>query len=122
MIQLIVGLPGSGKTRYAESLVGEGWVLFDDPGAGDLPAILEALKGGQKVLLTDPFLCLSQHRETAKRYFKDYTIEWVFFANDPQQCLRNASHRDRHVVPTIERFTKVYVIPDGAVVRPVWQD
>jgi hypothetical protein len=56
-----------------------------------------------------------------QRYWQ-VDMEWVFFANDPGQCLKNAEARNdgRNVRPDIEVLARRYVIPHRASVRPVF--
>ena len=132
MMQLlcIVGLPGSGKTYYAnnmfgyESFVLEKWVeIVDDiKSLDDLPT-----PGTCDILvITDPNFCRTEVRESATMFLTlRYGINplWRFFENDPVKCRRNVRYRDdgRKVDSAINRLSKEYDIPKGAVVFDIWQ-
>jgi predicted kinase len=106
-------------------LESQGWLLVDDPtpqtGRQDLEA---ALATGRNVAVTDPHLCRSEAREAAARIFNrpGLSIEWTFFANDPETCRKNVAGRKdgRSVEATIRLYSKLYEIPEGAETLPVW--
>lgn len=111
-IIVIVGLPGSGKTHLGESLN----VPFHDD-ATCLPDTHEDFA------ITHPVFCLEKCRNNlmskiAEKY-GDVDVEWVYFENDPQQCLTNAATRvDKKVDDMIRRLSKEYT-PQGDTI-PVY--
>jgi predicted kinase len=126
----ISGLPGSGKTFYAENLLKKlpGAVLFDDVKIEDIDKIKEASKKYNPIILTDPWFSDAACRRRAEGKLKevlgdDVVIDWVFFEHDLEQCTRNVELRadGREVNGSLRRFNKVYSIPDGSVVLPVWK-
>ena len=122
-VVFIVGLPASGKTHLAQTYVADGYVLFDDPSAADLPVIRETLQKGHDVVITDPSLCYGGLRCKAESEFLGYEHKWVYFENDPIQCHVNARTRpDKKVDNLIRALTKQYLIPEGVVPIPVWRD
>lgn len=121
---IIVGLPGSGKTHLAKEI--RGYIhtihLFDDPMKGDQKDIVEVMKSGKDIIISDPWMCDVRYRSLAETAFKgwDYEITWVFFENDKEKCLRNLAHRDDdRVIQRFEVFN--YTIPEGVNVREIWQ-
>ncbi len=98
---LIVGLPGSGKTFLGKDLV-EGSQqarFFDDPSSYDF---LREISSEELVVVADPFFCESQERVSIEQAIKDKfpgaMIEWIFFANDPDQCYQNLLAREYNLV------------------------
>lgn len=126
-IVMIVGLPGSGKTHYGRRLAEENdYTLIDDP--DDFAEVERVLYSSDKgVVVTDPRLCWTDYRKLAEeeliRLDPAISIEWVFFANDPEQCLENCYTRadGRKVDKFIEYASMNYVIPPSAFVRPVYK-
>jgi len=85
---------------------------------------LAALKEGKSCILVDVFLCMEDKREKAKKILQTTgaQVEWIFFENDPKKCLSNVRDRQvaddlREVGGSIDRFKKIYVVPEG--VTPV---
>lgn len=118
---LIVGLPASGKTTLANSLLKKNCVLVDDPKEGDFDKIGRFLRLGITVIVTDCFLCEKVVQEEAKKSLGSIETEWIFFENDPVQCHINAARRkNKPVDQDIEYWTDVYHIPEGAKVIPVY--
>jgi hypothetical protein len=134
-ITFLVGLPGSGKTHYGNQICDSGvGVYLDDISVMDDP--LDSIKtymGWPHILISDVFLCREQEREKAVRTVQkiaaaegcEYDLEWVFFENNPDQCLKNVAHRakqgdTRPVAGLIRDLTKEYKIPEGVEVRKIW--
>ena len=124
----IIGLPGSGKTFLAERLLksyGEDWQVWDDPGCKNVDAMLEQIKLGKNIIITDPHLCVLRNRDNAitllqKTGVQITNIFFIFFENNPNMCIKNVSLRndERDVINTIKLYTELYVPPLGCL--SVW--
>lgn len=117
--RLVVGLPGSGKTRYARGL-GPGWTVVDDP---ERPADLPADFPGD-VVITSPHFCQAESLAFAeaevKRRWPGIAVETAFFANDPEACRKNAARRPgKDVDGLIVFLSRRYAPPAGTM--PVWR-
>jgi hypothetical protein len=134
-VYLIAGLPGSGKTGYALNLCiklksqGENVGLIDDASVTDkeLKALRDYLYDNNitSIIVTDPYFCEKEIRGKAEEKILSINREtqptWIFFANDAEQCRKNAVLRtDKEVSGSIDRFEKSYVVPDDVVPLPVW--
>ena len=127
-IRIIVGLPGSGKTTYAnQNPLG---IVFDDPAANVeiFSQVKNAIKAGQDITITDIYMADPSVRLTATKtlqsWKKDLEIEWIFFANDPQACIANVERRDDGRIVSAEYIqlaSEHYSIPDNAKVLPVFK-
>jgi hypothetical protein len=128
---MMVGLPGSGKTHEAKSVVealnkmfGEGRAqVIDDPKTEeDLTAIGKCVT----TYITDPHLCRPEARVAAKamvkKLYPDAMLCWHFFENDPCKAQKNVLHRNdgRKVEEFIKMLSKVYTIPEGYVPQTIW--
>lgn len=125
----IAGLPASGKTHYAKelrALYGEvGTVdMIDDPIKWDIDVepVLKA-NSNNTVIITDPWFCVDRNRVLAEDKFRKlgFTVEWIFFENDPEACDRNDVRRGTDRYLDIKWFSTQYTIPEGANVLPVWK-
>lgn len=121
-VTLVARLPGSGKTTLLKELASQGAVTVDDiADLASLPA-----PPVPWLAIADVNFCIPEVRDQAgvemRRRYGDVDIEWFFFANDPEQCLKNAKARNdgRNVRPDIEVLSRRYVIPNEATVRSVF--
>lgn len=128
-LTFIVGLPGSGKSKYAAKTFG-GAVIIDD--ANRIPEatklIEQTLLAGKDCIVIDPLLCYPHVKQTALNWLKEHklTAQWLFFSNEPQACLNNIRRRqatgdDRKVIGFISEATKAYVPPVDAKIIPVYK-
>lgn len=133
MVVGIVGPPGCGKSQILEFIrdYNPDWDFFDDPSANrvikkQLRRFLKGTYGGVG-FVADCYFCEPEIREKAEAFMRLWcptvTIQWAFFENAPEKCRRNVVYRadGREVEGSIARFAKSYVIPEGAIVLPVWQ-
>jgi hypothetical protein len=124
---VITGLPCSGKTYLAKSLLCSNGVLLDDISLLGLSALRNTV-GQEQIIVTDPFLCREPQRKKAEKWFNEiavgYEIEWIFFENAPEKCLKNVGHRNdgRLVEKFIKSLSKDYVIPNGVKPVEIWQE
>lgn len=139
---VIVGLPASGKTSYARSLLAgrrhyediHHWLYYRDQHIRNdddrFGRFLEDLHAGRPWVIDSVEMCEREVRESFMReYLADAgEVDWLFFENEPDQCKRNAQvleHRGEghrlHRLREIDRVTPVYHIPTGANRRSVYQ-
>jgi hypothetical protein len=126
-ITLIVGLPGSGKSMLAQEIASRtpGTVVVDDPQA--INCLDSIPRDAPGAVVTHPAFCRAKARDLVKqeilRRFPDADLEWVFFANDGDQCRVNAGGRDcgRIVAGYIDLLSRHYEIPSETAVRPVYR-
>jgi hypothetical protein len=131
-VTFIAGLPGSGKTHLGNCLASQypaAQVWFVD----DITE-LSQLVGSHwspnisHMIVTDPHFCRPTTRPLAEGVIWEWyqtPVEWIFFENNPEQCRKNVRQRiaqgdDRKVMGMIDVLTKIYTIPKGADVRPVY--
>ena len=118
--RIIVGLPGSGKTYYAEhNPLG---ILFDDPAQNhkSFQKLKAAVKAGSDITITDVYACDADSRYIMVASLVDWNprleISWVFFANNLEACIANVQRRNdgRDVSPEfVTEASKHYAIPIG---------
>ena len=121
---LIAGLPGCGKTTLAQQL-DKDFILFDD-----LSIILINQKitlkdffqqlihnKYSKIIITDPNLVIPGNQEILineiSQNFKNFTLEFIFFENNPKESTNNAKIRNTtNVSNSINNLSKLYGISD----------
>lgn len=115
---MIIGLPASGKTTLANIINKDNdfkYRIIDDP-KNFMKDIYPYIN--EDLIITDPTLCIESNRDKAVSMIKKYTnakIEWIFFENNPKQCLINAKNRENKKVDSlISLLSKEYVIPKGS--------
>ena len=124
-ILFIVGLPASGKSTFASKINIDNdnkYRIIDDPKdfkIDILPYINEDL------IITDPNLCFEKNRKQAITLIEKNSnarIDWIFFENDPESCLSNASRRvGKKVDGFIRNLSQFYEIPSGSSTTPVFK-
>lgn len=121
-ITVLVGLPGSGKSYYIKQNSDSKTIIVDDPkNANELPDKLTS-----DLIIADCHLCREKTRESLNKIlqirYPKAEINYVFFENNPEQCLKNVKFRNdgRFVEPTIKNYSKEYSIPENATVLPVF--
>jgi adenylate kinase family enzyme len=120
---LICGLPGSGKTFLGKKLSKSLNIEYiDDINSKD--RLVELLNDNKSCIISDPHFVKSNVRILAEEFIAKYNvnIEWLFFENNPEQCLKNVNKRNdgRKVSSFIKCLTKEYIIPDGVNIISVW--
>lgn len=118
---VIVGLPGSGKTSFGKQ--------FGLPHVEDL---LTRSSGGLGDIIVDTvidsvLLIVDVNRQRFQREAElfGHTTEWIFFENNPAVCKINIARtdRDKPVFPhTVDHFSRLYTIPEGARTVPCWTE
>ena len=119
-----VGLPGSGKTYHAKKAAKKlkGFLIDDINSSFQMKT---ALEDHDTIIITSPKLCHKADREFGIKIIKeiseDIEIEWIYFENDPEKCLRNIAFRNdgRLVENYIQYLTKIYRPPENAL--KIWQ-
>lgn len=134
---IISGLPGSSKSFLANKLLEENpnQVLLDD-----ISRLLRVSHRGLKYyevvaqfveydsfILSDPAFCEEPFRfqviKELEEIFREVSFSFIYFENDPEQCLRNVALRDdgRKVEKYIKKLSQTYKIPEGIRPIPVWR-
>ena len=110
---LIIGLPASGKSTYIEE-IRQGAEVLDDFVGRDLPRV-------ERLIIADPYLCKERIRLAMKSALElmGYSVEEIFYENNPEQCHINAETRpDKKVDGLIDILSWEYNPP--RVDRKVW--
>lgn len=122
MITLLVGLPGSGKTWYANNVLEYDEFLDDPKSFFDFPKTVNG-----HLVIADPLLCYAHARaKTILPYmYPGETIKYIFFENNPEKCIKNVEYRtkngdNRDVLKPIQYLSKMYTIPEDAEIIQIW--
>lgn len=122
----IHGLPGSGKTTLANKIMDENpdkrYVLLDDVGSNR--QIIEQIDKGSNIILSSPYfdnyMIYGFDRQIRDYLSKtDYSVEELWFENNPQKCIENIKNRKGHhinvesLLPEVINFSNNYKIPVG---------
>lgn len=107
-IIVIIGLPGSGKTRFSESF--ENYILYDDFVTHFYNGqLMNDIKAGKQVCINDPRLCIfdifTKYMDILTKYVDVDKIFLFLYENDSQQCLVNV---EKNVSNTILEYSKLY--------------
>lgn len=141
-VKLIVGLCGSGKSHHAKELEGKGYVVLDegfsadDPGAekhlstAKFNALVDRLTEGKNCAFTEAMLMFEQRRQEFEpclktlQAMKGVTVEWVFFAKDPDSANHNCRNDPNRTdgkgrADKNDIWSHCYTIPAGHTPRPI---
>ncbi len=141
-LTVVVGLPGSGKSRLLDGLRDDcPGVVADDYHAGaqegspavtmalEYPALVAALRAGRDCAIADGAFSDTGRRLELDRVIRAdvarVVLKWVFFANDLEACLANVRRRGRESRAAEEevarRLAPRYFVPEGVAALPVWR-
>jgi adenylate kinase family enzyme len=104
-VTFIVGLPGSGKTTYARSIMDDTYFLIDDP-IRDKTLFDQAVKADKpNVIICDPLLIGKEPERIQniimERFGDNLDFEWIYFENDQRAAWFNHLKRNdddpRHI-------------------------
>jgi hypothetical protein len=125
-VLVIVGLPGSGKTRLAMDLMDDQTTLIDDLDK-DVSRIQQFNDHPTpRLIITDPHLCHASREAMERRirgWFGECQIQTISFANDPRACWANIEGRaDGRLIswPGLVALSKRYDPQQWEQSRPVW--
>jgi GTPase SAR1 family protein len=130
-ITLIVGLPGSGKTTLAASMMDSDTVFIDDPSTMNDPFRMALESDKSHVIMCDPMLAVSDRNTVIKvlknKFGMGVDIQWIYFDNDPVQAWKNHEKRNsknyRELSKTFfDDISQKYNIPSGQPTIPVYKD
>ena len=125
---VIVGLPGSGKTRLIQEFEARGYHCFDDMNVDwqyNTARMLQLIHERRNIACSDIMFCTRFFRRRLERTL-GVPLRWIFFENSPWQCAKNCLYRhcfelhDRPLqeeVRMIRRLSRLYAPPRDA--RPV---
>ena len=142
-LTVVTGLPGSGKStllramrdRYVDGVWTTDYqanAINDSPAvtaSRHYPTLVDALRQGRASLIAD--VCFTdtwkrfELEQVLARDVAGLAVDWVFFANDLDQCLANIRDRGRPSRPREEQLARElshsYIVPVGHAVRAVWR-
>jgi len=141
----VTGLPASGKTAYLAEIARETHAeRLDDfkadaidnnrrfPYSRHYQTLITWLNEGRTVIVADIDFCQRPSQTEAEYYVRSSApgaaVEWRYFANDPEQCTRNATRRAAETqrdlareLQLITEYSSCYHVPEGAITIPVWR-
>ena len=118
-ITIIIGLPGSGKTQLLYKFAGR---IKDDICFLSKEEVKEMLaEPYEEFAVADPRFCDAKVLQNFVSHIQTldlFQIRYIYFENNPEQCLANRSQTERDTINTIARLTKIYK-PVNPI--PVWR-
>jgi hypothetical protein len=141
-LTVVVGLPGSGKSRLLDGLreschgvVADDYHAAPHGGSPEVtasrhyPALVAALRVGLDCAIADIAFTDTGRRLELDRVIRadvaGVSIEWVYFENDLEACLANVGRRGRESRAEEEEMARWlapwYFVPEGVAALPVWQ-
>ena len=139
-LTVIVGLPGAGKSTLVNEMRSSvsglccddfhANALHDSPlveNSRHYHALLEDIRTGLNCVIADIAFCDPKRRanlqQVIEREIPNSRIEWIYFENAPDKCLRNIECHARESLSddleALENFQRLYCIPDGVTPIPV---
>lgn len=121
-VYVLIGLPGSGKTYHGNELAQRlGAKFYDDMDESRFEELEESIRNDEDCIVADAMLCNTEAKIACHAWLSQRGIEplFVYFANDPEQCLANMEGRERNTITDLEMLTRRYDPPVSAV--PVWR-
>ena len=127
-INVIVGLPGSGKTTFGKSICNDTTLFLDD--LSMQPDAVAKFDNNihDSIVITDPMLCGISRSRIIQKCFDWFKMnsayfQFYYFENNPAACIVNAVNDPKPGGTTglIKTLTKSYVIPDNVTVLKVYQ-
>lgn len=132
-VVLVIGLPGSGKSTWAKTEAQKlrdrdlSCRVIDDPVSlenVEQEVVVAREQCVHTFFVVDPVFCRSPVRDAAASWFErmGLTVEFVFFANDPESALRNSRAPEREaksVRADVLALSRVYT--PGPRPLPVWR-
>lgn len=115
---IVIGLPGSGKTRFCNEILSFTHIIFDDFIKNFFNGeLLKAISSGKKICINDPRMCLFPIFEKYMRIFEKYIakndIFICLFTNDPQKCLinieKNKNSSKKNIAKTVMNYSQHYI-------------
>lgn len=115
-VDMIVGLPGSGKSTFALSKINNDSFFIDDFSLNKhlLTHFIES--GKKRLVITDPLLCeVTKERAEQRLIFMlkhdNLEFEWFLFENDLNACWNNVFNRNdgrKISYSFLENLSKIY--------------
>lgn len=110
-IEIVIGLPGSGKSHLLEKFKEQGYEIYDDFISSFYDCKLISETG--KMCIADPRLCDYNNFLHYIKFFANRKIHLTLFENEPSQCLTNIQTREangdnRDITRDLNLFTKMY--------------
>lgn len=124
MLILLVGLPGSGKTWYANNVLEYDYFIDDPKRLDEFP---RDVNQSDRIVIAHPMLCAS--RKLAEPFlasmYPDHETQWIFFENNPQKCKKNVVYRmkqgdNRNLGNSIDHISSLYCIPSDVKTLSIW--
>ncbi|MBJ7313506.1 hypothetical protein ACFOLJ_23935 [Rugamonas sp. CCM 8940] len=120
----MVGLPGSGKSTKQNECTALGYHEYDDIGRywPDLHEVGERARRGENVVMSDIVLTNDRTRAQKEKEL-GLPIDYIYFANNPEQCKKNAVYRQATTHPerdvagerrNIDSMSRDYHPPENA--------
>lgn len=141
-LTVIVGLPGSGKSTLMEELrdshpgrPGDDFMIGvqgpdEEKSISDSPRyheLIEDLRESKSCAISDIIFCRKAFRQaiarTVRETLPEISLRWIFFENDPAQCLENIRRRGKDASREEEYLNKLspeYEVPPEVHCIPVY--